>query len=103
MPKLVLTNRELDALRNCFLERPISVQYNTERIDFFCQYRTTFSDNRNANIDHGCRRIHRNAYRQAVAGAGDEVVGIDNVNDYYDVRLKQRALDSLRLIRISDS
>src|SRR5712691_9964525 len=27
---------------------------------------------------------------------GDEVVGIDNLNDYYDVRLKQARLDRLR-------
>ena len=27
---------------------------------------------------------------------GDQVVGIDNLNDYYDVRLKQARLDRLR-------
>jgi len=33
---------------------------------------------------------------QALLDRGDEVVGIDNLNDYYDVRLKQARLDRLR-------
>jgi UDP-glucuronate 4-epimerase len=32
----------------------------------------------------------------ALLDRGDEVVGIDNLNDYYDVRLKQARLDRLR-------
>ena len=32
----------------------------------------------------------------ALLDCGDEVVGIDNLNDYYDVRLKQARLDRLR-------
>jgi nucleoside-diphosphate-sugar epimerase len=31
----------------------------------------------------------------ALLDRGDEVVGIDNLNDYYDVRLKQAPLDRL--------
>nr|WP_294503905.1 NAD-dependent epimerase/dehydratase family protein [uncultured Rhodopila sp.] len=33
---------------------------------------------------------------QALLARGDEVVGIDSLNDYYDVRLKQVRLDRLR-------
>ncbi len=36
---------------------------------------------------HVCERL---------LGAGHEVVGIDNLNDYYDVRLKEARLDHLR-------
>ena len=32
---------------------------------------------------------------ERLLGAGHEVVGIDNLNDYYDVRLKQARLDNL--------
>lgn len=28
------------------------------------------------------------AVAERLAGRGDEVVGIDNINDYYDIRLK---------------
>jgi len=30
---------------------------------------------------------------------GDEVVGVDNLNDYYDVRLKEYRLEKLREAR----
>ncbi len=33
---------------------------------------------------------------EALLARGDTVVGIDNLNDYYDVRLKQARLDRLR-------
>src|SRR5512139_427419 len=33
---------------------------------------------------------------QRLLARGDQVVGIDNLNDYYDVRLKQARLDRLR-------
>jgi len=33
---------------------------------------------------------------ERLLGAGDEVIGIDNLNEYYDVRLKQARLDRLR-------
>ncbi len=33
---------------------------------------------------------------QHLLDRGDEVVGIDNLNDYYDVRLKQARLERLR-------
>ena len=36
------------------------------------------------------------ALTHALLDRGDEVVGIDNLNDYYDVRLKQARLDRLR-------
>lgn len=32
----------------------------------------------------------------ALLGRGDEVVGIDNLNDYYDVRLKEARLEEIR-------
>src|SRR5580704_18893988 len=32
---------------------------------------------------------------QALLARGDEVIGVDNVNDYYDVKLKQARLDQL--------
>ena len=32
---------------------------------------------------------------QILLARGDEVVGLDNLNDYYDVRLKQARLDRL--------
>ncbi|MDX2027900.1 MAG: GDP-mannose 4,6-dehydratase [Alphaproteobacteria bacterium] len=32
---------------------------------------------------------------QALLARGDEVIGVDNLNDYYDVRLKQARLDQL--------
>ena len=34
---------------------------------------------------------------QRLAARGDEVVGIDNLNDYYDVRLKHARLDRLKV------
>ncbi len=34
---------------------------------------------------------------QALLARGDTVIGIDNLNDYYDVRLKQARLERLRL------
>ena len=36
------------------------------------------------------------ALTHALLDRGDEVVGIDNLNDYYDVRLKQARLDRLQ-------
>ena len=36
------------------------------------------------------------ATSRALLGRGDEVVGLDNVNDYYDPKLKQARLDDLR-------
>jgi UDP-glucuronate 4-epimerase len=36
------------------------------------------------------------ALAHALLDRGDEVTGIDNLNDYYDVRLKQARLDQLR-------
>ena len=36
------------------------------------------------------------AVARALLERGDDVVGIDNLNDYYDVRLKQARLDRLR-------
>src|SRR4051812_33562695 len=33
---------------------------------------------------------------QALLARGDEVIGIDNLNDYYDVRLKYARLERLR-------
>ena len=36
------------------------------------------------------------ALAHALLDRGDEVIGIDNVNDYYDVRLKEARLDRLR-------
>lgn len=32
---------------------------------------------------------------------GDHVIGIDNINDYYDVRLKEARLAQLRLVNAS--
>ncbi len=32
---------------------------------------------------------------QALLARGDEVIGVDNLNDYYDVKLKQARLDQL--------
>ena len=36
---------------------------------------------------------------KALLDRGDQVVGIDNLNDYYDVRLKEARLDQLRAYR----
>ena len=35
------------------------------------------------------------AVSQALLARGDHVIGVDNLNDYYDVRLKQARLDQL--------
>jgi UDP-glucuronate 4-epimerase len=32
---------------------------------------------------------------QALIDRGDEVIGLDNINDYYDINLKYARLDSL--------
>src|SRR3546814_10147117 len=34
----------------------------------------------------------------ALLGRGERVVGVDNLNDYYDVRLKEARLDRLRAL-----
>src|SRR6266481_246746 len=36
---------------------------------------------------------------KALLDRGEQLVGIDNLNDYYDVRLKQARLDQLRAYR----
>jgi UDP-glucuronate 4-epimerase len=39
--------------------------------------------------------IGMTAPRPRLLARGDQVVGLDNLNDYYDVTLKQRRLDRL--------
>ena len=49
--------------------------------------------------DHDCSRhrrsrLHRRSYRpRAAIARGEEVIGIDNLNDYYSVKLKRARLD----------
>ena len=44
---------------------------------------------------HRRRRLHRQHVAQRLLARGDEVVGLDNLNDYYDVQLKQARLARL--------
>jgi UDP-glucuronate 4-epimerase len=36
---------------------------------------------------------------QALLARGDDVIGVDNVNDYYDVKLKEARLEQLRIFK----
>jgi hypothetical protein len=44
---------------------------------------------------HRQRRLHRHARRERLLARGDEVVGLDNLNDYYDPALKRARLARL--------
>ena len=44
----------------------------------------------------GCAGFIGYHVAEALLARGDAVVGLDNLNDYYDVRLKQARLDRLR-------
>ena len=44
----------------------------------------------------GCAGFIGSHVAAALLARGDEVVGVDSLNDYYDVRLKQARLDLLR-------
>ncbi|WP_037227147.1 GDP-mannose 4,6-dehydratase, partial [Rhodopirellula baltica] len=43
----------------------------------------------------GCAGFIANEVASQLLAAGHRVVGIDNVNDYYDVRLKEHRLEKL--------
>ena len=36
---------------------------------------------------------------RAILARGDEVIGVDNLNDYYDVKLKEARLEQLRVFK----
>ncbi len=44
----------------------------------------------------GCAGFIASKVCEQLLAAGDQVVGIDNLNDYYDVSLKQHRLEQLR-------
>ncbi len=44
----------------------------------------------------GCAGFIANRVAQFLLDAGHNVVGIDNMNDYYDVSLKEHRLDKLK-------
>jgi nucleoside-diphosphate-sugar epimerase len=48
------------------------------------------------NPRHRRGRFHRHAHRTETAGARRQVVGIDNLNDYYDPALKPPGLEQLK-------
>ncbi len=59
---------------------------------------------RNEDSGDGRRRIHRIIHRDCdFLGRGDEVVGLDNLNDYYDVNLKRARLARLEAMPRSGS
>ncbi len=44
----------------------------------------------------GCAGFIANRVAQFLLDAGHDVVGVDNMNDYYDVSLKEHRLDKLK-------
>ncbi len=44
----------------------------------------------------GCAGFIGYHVAEALLARGDSVVGVDNLNDYYDLRLKRARLDRLR-------
>jgi len=48
-----------------------------------------------SNISHRCGRLYRFPLGTALVKRGCNVVGIDNLNEYYDVKLKK---DRLKLL-----
>src|SRR5256884_5187431 len=58
--------------------------------------RTSVQKSKMKVIDRGAAGFIRSTLAPRLLDRGDEVVGIDNLNAYYDVRLKQARLERLR-------